>query len=141
MESTMSNNFKTRKIVIIVKYTIKRHQNCLLLITPFLKKSSFLAIKFRGQNQGTQETKRPTVHIQKNSEIDDFFFRQQRFDDFQTYFKYSLCLELLINQGAKGAKRSVKVWTTNFYKSFFQKYFVGHKQSIYQIHFFNYACF
>ena len=40
--------------------------------------------------------------------------------DFQTYFKGSLYLELLTNLGAKGAKRTVKMKTTNICKSFFK---------------------
>ena len=39
-------------------------------------------------------------------------------------FKDSLRLEKLTDLDAKGAKRSVKMWTTNFSKSFFEKYCV-----------------
>ena len=39
-------------------------------------------------------------------------------------FKDSLHREWLTNFDAKGAKRSVKMWTTNLYKIFFQKYCV-----------------
>ena len=35
----------------------------------------------------------------------------------------------MINFGVKCTKRSVKMWTANFYKSFFQKCFVVHEQS------------
>ena len=31
-----------------------------------------------------------------------------------------LCLEILTNLDVKGVKRSVKMWGTNFYKSFFK---------------------
>ena len=34
-------------------------------------------------------------------------------------FKVSLRLEYFLNLDAKGAKRSVKMWATDFYKSFF----------------------
>ena len=61
-----------------------------------------------------------SLNIRKNCEISDIFLRWQRFVDFQTYFKDSLCLEKLTDLGAKGAKRSVKMLTTNFYKSFFK---------------------
>ena len=54
----------------------------------------------------------------KHSEINYIFFRCQRFVDFQTYFKDSLWLEWFTNLGAKGAKRSVNMWTTNLFKSF-----------------------
>ena len=44
--------------------------------------------------------------------------------NFQAYFKDSLCLKYLTNFDAKGAKRSVKKWTSNFYKSFFKRKFL-----------------
>ena len=59
-----------------------------------------------------------SLNIRKNSEIDDIFLRRQQIVNFQTYFKDSLCLEYLTNFGVKGAKRSIKMCTTNFYKSF-----------------------
>ena len=40
------------------------------------------------------------------------------------YFKDSLCLEWSTNLGVKGAKRSVKMWTTNFYESFSKNIFL-----------------
>ena len=70
-----------------------------------------------------------SVNFRKNSEIDDIFLRKQRIVDFQIYFKDSLCPEQLTNLSAKGAKRSVQMWTTSFYESFFQKYFVVHEWS------------
>ena len=59
--------------------------------------------------------------LSEDFEKDDFFFRKQRFDRFQTFFKDSLCVQLLTNLDAKCFKRSVKMWATNCYKSFFQK--------------------
>ena len=44
-------------------------------------------------------------------------------------FKVSLCCDKLTHLDAKCAKRSVKMWTTNFYKNFFQKRFVVHEWS------------
>ena len=38
--------------------------------------------------------------------------------EFFRMFKDSLCREKLTNLGVKGAKRSVKMWTTNIYNSF-----------------------
>ena len=37
----------------------------------------------------------------------------------------SLCREKLINFDTKGAKRSVKMWNTNFYKSFIKIFVVN----------------
>ena len=48
----------------------------------------------------------------------------KRFVDFQTYFKDSLWLKLLTNLDAQGAKISVKMWTTNFYRSFSKNIFL-----------------
>ena len=59
-----------------------------------------------------------SLNIRKNSEIDDIFLGRQLIVEYQTYFKDSLCLQKLTNLDAKDAKRSVKMWTTNFYKSF-----------------------
>ena len=59
-----------------------------------------------------------SLNIRKNSEFDDIFLQKRRFADFQIFFKDSLCLEWLTNLDAKGAKRSVKMWTTNFHKSY-----------------------
>ena len=70
-----------------------------------------------------------SLNIRKNSEIDDIFLWNQGFDHFPTFFKDSLCLEKLTNLDVIGAKGSVKIWATNFYKSFFQKYFDVHEQS------------
>ena len=47
-------------------------------------------------------------YLRKMSSISEFF---RMFND-------SLCLEWLTNLDAKGAKRSVKIWTKNYYKSF-----------------------
>ena len=58
--------------------------------------------------------------LSEEFEIDDFFLRIQQFDHFQTIFKDSLWLKLLTNLVTKGGKRSVKMWATNFYKSFFK---------------------
>ena len=57
-------------------------------------------------------------NFQKNSKWTSFSFKNKRFYRFQTFFKDSLWLQTLTNLDAKGAKRSVKTWTTNFYKSF-----------------------
>ena len=51
----------------------------------------------------------------KENDVDFEFFRN---------FKISLCLEKLTNLKAKGAKRSVKMWTINFYKIFFKNIFL-----------------
>ena len=59
-----------------------------------------------------------SLNIRKNSEIDDIFLRRQRFVDFQTHYKDCLCLEWLTNLVVEGAKRSLKMWNTNFYESF-----------------------
>ena len=64
--------------------------------------------------------KSESLNIRKNSEIDDIFLRRQLIVDFQTYFKDSLCLEWSTNLGAKGAKRSVNMWNTNFDTNFFK---------------------
>ena len=40
-------------------------------------------------------------------------------------FKGSLCREQLTNLDAKGVKRSVKIWTTNFFKNIYCKWMVG----------------
>jgi len=67
--------------------------------------------------------------LSEEFEIDVIFLRKQRFYRFQTFFKVSLCLEKLTNLDAKGAKRTLKIWATNSFKSFFQKYFVIHERS------------
>ena len=61
-----------------------------------------------------------SLNFRKNSKIDDIFLRRQLIVEFKTYFKGSLCLEKLINFGVKCAKRSVKMWTLDFYWSFFK---------------------
>ena len=43
--------------------------------------------------------------------------------EFFIKFKVSLCLKGLTNLVAKGAKRSVKMWATNIYKSFWKSFF------------------
>ena len=58
--------------------------------------------------------------LSEELEIEVIFLRKQRFHSFQTFFKDSLCLEQLTNFDAKGVKRRIKIWATNFYKSFFQ---------------------
>ena len=58
--------------------------------------------------------------LSEKFEIDLIFLQKQRFYSFQTFFKNSLCLQKLNNLDSKGAKRSVKIWATNFYKSFFK---------------------
>ena len=45
------------------------------------------------------------------------------------FLNSSQCRDQLTTFDAKGAQRSVKMWTTNFYKKFFQKYFVVHDLS------------
>ena len=57
----------------------------------------------------------------KNFEINLIFLKKQRFYRFQRFFKESLWLQKLTNLDAKGAKRSVKMWSTNLYQSFFKK--------------------
>ena len=47
----------------------------------------------------------------------------------------------MIDLDAKGFKRSVNMWATNFYKSFFQKYFVVHEQSAVKNSFSTYVCY
>ena len=61
-------------------------------------------------------------------EKDLIFVRKQRFYRFQTFYKDSLCLQKLTNLDARGAKRSVKIWATNFYKSIFKNILL-HKNS------------
>ena len=68
------------------------------------------------------------LSIRKNSKIDVIFLWTQLIVHFQTYFKNSLHLEWLINLNVKGTKRSIKMWFTKFYKSFFKNillYMVG----------------
>ena len=79
-----------------------------LLLAPFAPK----LVKYSRHSE--------SLNIRKNCEIADIFLQWQRFLDFQTYFKDLLCLELLTNLGAKSAKRSAKMWTIRFYKSFFK---------------------
>ena len=77
-----------------------------LLLTPFASK----LVNYSRHSE--------SLNLQKNSEIDDIFLQRQLIVDFQTYFKDSLCLEQLTNFDVKCVKRSVKMWTTHFYKSF-----------------------
>ena len=56
--------------------------------------------------------------LSEEFEIDVIFHRKQWFYRFQTFSKDSLWLQKLTNLDAKGAKRSVKMWDINFYKSF-----------------------
>ena len=58
--------------------------------------------------------------LSEEFEIDVIFLRKQRFYRFQTFFKDSQCRDELTNVDAKGAKRSVNVWATNFYNSSFR---------------------
>ena len=53
--------------------------------------------------------------LSEEFKIDVIFLRKQWFYRFQTIFKDSLCLQKLTNLDSKGAKRSVKMWATNFY--------------------------
>ena len=69
------------------------------------------------------------------------FLRRQLIVDFQTYFKDSLCLEKFYNLGVKGVKSSVKMWTTNFFRSFSKKYFVVHEQSAVENSLSTYVCY
>ena len=78
-----------------------------------------------------------SLNNQKNSEIDEIFLRWEPFVDFQTYFKDSLCHTKLTNFNAKGAKRSVKIGTTSFYKSIFKNilfYMSSRLSKIYSVH-------
>ena len=58
--------------------------------------------------------------LSEKFEIDLIFLQKQHFYRFQAFFKDSLSLQKLTNQDAKCAKRSVKMWATTFYKSFFK---------------------
>ena len=58
-----------------------------------------------------------TLNFRKNSKSTTFSF-ENTFEHFPTFFKDSLCLKQLTNLDAKCAKRSVKMWGTNFYKIF-----------------------
>ena len=51
--------------------------------------------------------------LSEEIEIDIFFLRKQQFYRFHTFIK-----DWLTNLDAKGAKRSVNMWATNFYKVF-----------------------
>ena len=79
---------------------------------PFFDSQSFM------HNKTFLKKSYRSLNIRKNSEIDDIFLRRHLVVDFQTYFKDSLCLEYLTNFGVKGAKRSIKMCTTNLYNSF-----------------------
>ena len=75
--------------------------------------------------------------LSEEFEIDVIFLWKQRFYRFHTFFTYSLCLEKLTNFNAKGAKRSVKMWATNFCKSFFKNillYMNGRLSKICSVH-------
>ena len=76
-----------------------------------------------------------SLNIRKNSEIDDIFLQLQRFVDFPTYFKDSLCLVYLTNLGAKGVQRSVGLQT------FFQKHFVVYEPWTVKNSFITYVCY
>ena len=80
-----------------------------LLLTPFA---------FKLVNYSRHSARGESLNIRKNSKIDDIFLRRQLIVNFQTYFKDSLCLQILTNFGVKCAQRSVKMWTTSFYWSF-----------------------
>ena len=69
------------------------------------------------------------------------FLQKQRFYRFQTFFKDSLCLQRLTNLDAKDAKRSVKMWATYFYKSFFHKYFAVYEWSAVKNSLSTYICY
>ena len=76
-------------------------------------------------------------NFQKNSKFDVIFLQKQRFYRFQTFFKDSMCLQKLTNLDAKDAKISVKMWATNFYRSFFKNvllYMNGRLSKISSVH-------
>ena len=79
-----------------------------LLLTPF--ESKF--VNYSGHSE--------PLNIRKNSKSAEFFLRKRRFVHVQTFFKRSLCFEWLTNLITKVAKGSVKMWTSNFYMSFFK---------------------
>ena len=75
--------------------------------------------------------------LSEEFEIDVIFLWKQRFDRFQTFFKDSLCLQKLTVLDAKGAKRSVKMWATNFLKISFKNillYMNGRLSKIGSVH-------
>ena len=49
--------------------------------------------------------------------------------EFFRMFKYSLWRKQLTNLDETGAKRSVKMWATNFYKIFFKNSFITYVSS------------
>ena len=55
--------------------------------------------------------------------------------EFFRTFKDLPCRQKLTNLDAKGAKRSIKIWTTNFYKSFFKN------MLLYKISLSTYVCY
>ena len=56
-------------------------------------------------------------------------------------FKDSLCRQKLTDLDVKGAKRSVNMWTVNFYKSFSKKHFVVHELSAVENSFSTNVCY
>ena len=62
-----------------------------------------------------------SLNILKNSESDNIFLHK--------FFKDSLCLQKFTNLDTQGAKRSVKLWATNFYNFFLNRYVVVQKRS------------
>ena len=75
--------------------------------------------------------------LSEEFEIDVIFLWKQPFYRFQAFFKDSLCLQKLTNLDAKGAKRSVKMWTANFYQNFFKNtllYMNGRPSKLRSVH-------
>ena len=70
--------------------------------------------------------------------VKSLFSKENAVDfDFFRKFKISLCLEYSTNLDAKGAKRSAKVWATNFYQIFFKNillYMNGRLSKIRSVH-------
>ena len=83
-----------------------------LLLAPFTLK----LVHYSRHSESLKYVWKSTISClrRKMSSISEFF----------RMFKDSLWREWLTNFDAKGAKRSVKMWTTNLYKIFFQKYCV-----------------
>ena len=55
--------------------------------------------------------------LSEEFEICVIFLRKHQFYHFQTFFKVLLCLQKITYLDVKGAKRTVKMWGTNFYSS------------------------
>ena len=75
--------------------------------------------------------------LSEKFEIDLIFLQKQRFYRFRTFFKDSLSFQKLTNLNVKGAKRSVKMRATNFYKSCFRNilcFMNGRRSNIRLVH-------